>query len=481
MPEIDEEFSFLRIPELIKHLCYRRTGRFPGFFSMLFFTGRPGKSLVKVGKYPMNDDDYRDLPAMLYADGEGHIYDHPYYRMAGFSGDFPHPLRSEDLIPMPEFSKLFYIPECPPIGIDPSTGEVSIVPEVEMEGVLSRCYGVTAFLEPGLVRSHLPGLDYRVKSYTLPMWAYTAVGFKDGRYWAAGFRIEYNHRWDPRNYDDRKLMPAIERYQRRFPTGPLVKHLVGCATQNHCFAAKNLFFQRWEAPLPVSQGCNAACLGCLSLQEDPSCEASHQRIAFRPTKEEIATIAVEHLTRAPEAIISFGQGCEGEPLTEYKLVAESIKAIREQTDKGTINLNTNGSWPERIRRIAEAGLDSIRISLNSARPNLYRAYYRPKNYDFEDVVASIGLSRELGLYTMVNDLVFPGVTDQEDEIGALIDLIQNTGVNFLHLKNLNIDPQLYLKKMPLGGSPAVGMKTMVAILKREVPSLEMGYFNQPVR
>jgi pyruvate-formate lyase-activating enzyme len=126
-------------------------------------------------------------------------------------------------------------------------------------------------------------------------------------------------------------------------------------------------------------------------------------------------------------------------------------------------------------------LDSIRISLNSARPNLYRAYYRPKNYDFEDVVASIGLSRELGLYTMVNDLVFPGVTDQEDEIGALIDLIQNTGVNFLHLKNLNIDPQLYLKKMPLGGSPAVGMKTMVAILKREVPSLEMGYFNQPVR
>jgi pyruvate-formate lyase-activating enzyme len=313
------------------------------------------------------------------------------------------------------------------------------------------------------------------------MWAYTAVGFKGRRYWAAGFRIEYNHRWDPRNYDDRKLMPAIERYQRRFPTGPLVKHLVGCATQNHCFAAKNLFFQRWEAPVPVSQGCNAACLGCLSLQEDPSCKASHQRIAFRPTKEEIATVAVEHLTRAPEAIISFGQGCEGEPLTEYKLIADSIKAIRERTDKGTINLNTNGSWPDRIRRIAEAGLDSIRISLNSARPDLYRAYYRPKNYDFEDVVASIRLSRELGLYTMVNDLVFPGVTDQEEEIGALIELVQKTEVNFLHLKNLNIDPQLYLEKMPLGGSPAVGMKPMVAILKREVPSLEMGYFNQPVR
>lgn len=418
---------------------------------------------------------------MLYADREGHVYDHPYYRMAGFSGNVPHPIRSEDLIPMPEFSKLFYIPDCPPIGMDPSTGEFSMVPEVEMGGVLAKCYGVAAFLEPGLVRTHLPAVDYRSKSYTLPMWAYTAVGFRDGRYWAAGFRIEYNHRWDPRNYDDRKLMRAMKRYQRNFPISPLVKHLVECATQNHCFAAKNLFFQRWEAPVPVSQGCNAACLGCLSLQEDPSCKASHQRIAFRPTKEEIATLAIEHLNRAPEAIISFGQGCEGEPLTEHKLIADSIKVIREHTDKGTINLNTNGSWPDRVRLIAEAGLDSIRISLNSARRDLYKAYYRPRNYDFEDVVASIALSREIGLYTMVNDLVFPGVTDQEEEIGALIELVQKTGVNFLHLKNLNIDPQLYLKKMPIGGSPAVGMKQMVAILKREVPSLELGYFNQPVR
>jgi pyruvate-formate lyase-activating enzyme len=429
----------------------------------------------------MNDRDYRNLPAMLYADHEGHVYDHPYYRMAGFSRDLPYPLRPGDLIPMPEYSKLFYIPDCPPIGRDPSTGEMIIVPEVEMGGVLSKCYGVAAFLEPGLVRSHLPAVDYRSKSYTLPMWAYTAVGFKDRRYWAAGFRIEYNHRWDPRNYDDRKLLPAIKRYQRSFPIGPLVKHLEGCATQNHCFAAKNLFFHRWEAPVPVSRACNAACWGCLSLQNDPSCKASHQRIAFRPSKEEIVTVAVEHLNRAPEAIISFGQGCEGEPLTEHKLIADSIRAIRQHTDKGTINLNTNGSYPDRIRLIAEAGLDSIRISLNSARPELYRAYYRPKNYDFEDVVASIALSRELGLYTMINDLVFPGVTDQEDEMGALIKLVQKTGVNFLHLKNLNIDPQLYLEKMPIGKSLAAGMKEMVLMLKRELPSLKLGYFNQPVR
>jgi pyruvate-formate lyase-activating enzyme len=429
----------------------------------------------------MADMDFKDVPAMLYADSEGRIYEHPHYGLVGFSGNTLSPLRGEDLLPMPEFSKLFYIPDCPPIGLDLHTGKRRIVSEAEVDGALRKCYAVAAFLEPGLVRTHLPAVDYGFKSYTLPLWAYTAVGFKDDRYWTAAFRIEYSHRWDPRNYDDRRLIPAIRDFQRDFPSGPLMDHLINCATVNHCFAAKNLFLERWEAPLPVSQGCNAACLGCLSLQPDESCQASHHRISFRPSREEIVSLAVRHLNQAPEAIVSFGQGCEGEPLTEYTLIAECIKEIRERTDRGTINLNTNGSWPERVRLIAESGLDSIRISLNSARPDFYRAYFRPRNYGLEDVAASISLSRGMGLYTMVNYLVFPGINDQEEEIEAMIKLIKRTGVNFLHLKNLNIDPRLYLDHMPWVTSRAVGMKEMVDTLKRECPNLETGYFNQAVR
>ena len=193
------------------------------------------------------------------------------------------------------------------------------------------------------------------------------------------------------------------------------------------------------------------------------------------------TLAVRHLDGSPEAIVSFGQGCEGEPLTEYRLISDSIREIRRRTGRGTINLNTNGSWPDRIRMLAESGLDSVRISLNSARPELYLAYYRPRNYEFQDVAASIVLSREMGLYTMVNYLVFPGITDQEHEIEALTALIRSTGINFLHLKNLCIDPDVYLEKMPPTGSPAVGMREMVSILRKEFPGLELGYFNQPVR
>jgi wyosine [tRNA(Phe)-imidazoG37] synthetase (radical SAM superfamily) len=421
------------------------------------------------------------LPNMLYADSEGRVYDHPHYKMTGFSGNALRSLSADDFMPMPEYSKVFFLPGCPPIGLDPITEEYAVVPEVEMDGAPMKCFAVAAFPEAGLVRSHLPAADYRPKTYTLPMWGYTAVGFKDGQYWIAAFRVEYNPKWDPRNYDDRKLIPAIKMYRKKSGDGPLLNHLIGCATNNHCFAAKNLFFRRWEAPLPVSRKCNADCLGCLSLQKDPRCKASHERISFKPSKGEIVSIAVAHLNEAPEPVVSFGQGCEGEPLTEYRLIRESIEEIRKQTDRGTINLNTNGSSPEKIRLIAKSGLDSIRISTNSARREFYEAYYRPKGYDFEDVISSIALSQELGLYTMVNYLVFPGITDQEEELDGLEKLIRRTGLHFLHLKNLCIDPQLYVKMMPATKSRALGMKTMAARLRLKFPGLELGYFNKPVR
>ncbi len=425
--------------------------------------------------------DLERLPFMLYADDEGKIYEHPYLRMAAFSGDKPVELDESDLISMPEFSKLFFLPKCPPIGVDPESGELVRIEEEDVSGKKVRCNAVSAFLEPGFVRTHLPAADYGEKDYDLPMWAYTAVGFRDDSYRVAGFQIEYNHTWDPANYDDRELITAIDRFRDEYGAGPLTKHLINCATVNHCFAAKNLFLRRWEAPLPVSQSCNAGCLGCLSLQPEGSFEASHARLAFRPGREELVSIALNHLKNAPNPIVSFGQGCEGEPLTEHALIVESISDMRKGTDKGTINLNTNGSLPGMVKKIISSGLDSIRISLNSPRKSLYDAYYRPKGYGFDDVVESVRLSRDMGIYTMINYLVFPGISDQEKELEALLALVEKTGVNFIHLKNLNIDPAFYLESMPCSEQPGMGMKKMISILKDACPDLELGYFNQPVR
>jgi len=428
------------------------------------------------------------LPFMLYADSQGRIFEHPYLRMAGFSAAGPIPIDQGDLVPLPRFSKLFYLPQCPPMGLEPKTGALRIVNEMRHGRRSFPCHAVGAFLEPGWVRTHLPAADYRQNDYLLPLWAYTAVGFRDGGYWACAFQVEHNPRWDPANYDDRLLPEAIERFIREEGESRLLRHLVRCATENHCFAAKNLFLRRWEAPMPVSRACNAACLGCLSHQPRGSCQASHQRISFRPEEEVVVGLATAHLKAAGKgAIVSFGQGCEGEPLTEWRLIERALLGIRRRIGSGTLNMNSNGSHPDRVRRLAEAGLDSIRISLNSARPELYTAYYRPRDYRYQDVVTSLKTARDKGLYTMINYLVFPGVTDQPAELEALEGLLRETDVQFIHLKNLCIDPRLYGERMAeaLGrkgfATPGIGLRRLMKLVGEAFPSVEFGYFNRPVR
>ena len=68
------------------------------------------------------------------------------------------------------------------------------------------------------------------------------------------------------------------------------------------------FMERWEAPLPAAPGCNSQCLGCISLQPGDCCPASHDRIDFVPTVDELCQVAVPHLTTVDQGIVSFGQG-----------------------------------------------------------------------------------------------------------------------------------------------------------------------------
>lgn len=422
-----------------------------------------------------------DKIKLLFADDKGNIYDHPYLEMVGFLQYKPTFVESEDLILLPKYSKIFYLPGATPIGYNPETKEFEKLEKFKIGKKEINCNAVSAFIRPGFARLFLPAADYSKLKTILPLWAYSAVGFYEGKYFVPAIKIEDNFRWNPKNFDDRKLLPYVEEIINKKKNNPLVIHLKRCATKYHCFAAKNFFLGRWEAPLPVSRGCNSRCLGCISLQPKNSCPASHERINFTPSVENILDIAIPHLENAKDAIVSFGQGCEGEPLTESSLIEESIIKMRKATSKGTINLNTNGSMPEKVERLCKAGLDSIRISLSSARKELYNRYYMPINYKFEDVIESIKISKYYGLYTMINYLIFPGINDQRSEIDELIKIIRYTNVNLIHLKNLNIDPKLYIEKMDVKDEEGIGIKKMMQILKNEFPSLEFGYFNRCIK
>ena len=124
-------------------------------------------------------------------------------------------------------------------------------------------------------------------------------------------------------------------------------------------------------------------------------------------------------------------------------LARAIEGIRAATSSGTINLNTNGSLPRALGTLIDAGLDAVRISLNSFRPAVYAAYYRPLSYALDDVLTSVRRASEAGLRVSLNLLTHPGVTDDLPEVEAADALLSSVRVNMVQTRTLNIDPERY--------------------------------------
>lgn len=415
----------------------------------------------------------------VVADERGEVFEHPGLLLAGMNGTTAILPDMEELVPLPEGSRLFTIPKTPPVGFDRHSGRLVTCDSLPRQLGGGPAQGVSAFLVPGYTRTLLPAADYSRKQATLPLWSYTAVGWcvEEERFYAAAVQVDRNQQWLPNHFDDRKLEPLVRERLAAYPKNRLYDQLARCALDYHCFAAKNLFLRRWEAPLPVSPACNAGCLGCISYQESDCCPASQERLTFVPEVQELCEVAIPHLETAENAIVSFGQGCEGDPILQADRVAEAVGEMRRSTARGTVNFNSNASLPDAIEKLAAAGVESMRISLNSVRPESYHAYYRPRGYQFADVLESLRRTRAAGLFTMLNYLVFPGVNDRREELDALIRLIDEIGVDMIQMRNLSIDPVLYLRGLGLEGQ-GIGMLNMLKELKKRFPSLQYGYFNR---
>jgi pyruvate-formate lyase-activating enzyme len=419
------------------------------------------------------------LPQLVFANCDGKVYDHPSLKMAGRSGgSFVLPEEGE-LVPLPAGSQLFTMPGRFPVGWDEVEGDFLVLDEAEVGPGERGCLAVAAFLGPGHVRTMLPATKLQEGWPILPLWAYCSIGWRNGKFWTAGFQVDPNPHWDPAFFqDDRDLALRVNRFLDTFKGNRLMEQLSRCALEYHCFAAKNVFYRRWECPLPTSPTCNAECIGCLSSQPPESCKASHERIDFVPTVEEVTQIALPHLQEAEDAIISFGQGCEGEPILQVDLLEKSISALRDKTERGTINLNTNASIPRSVDRLCRAGLDSMRVTLNSSDPESYNRYFRPKGYGVGQVVESIHRAKERGVFVAVNLLVFPGVTDQGREVENLASFLRESDIDMIQMRNLNIDPDLYLQAMNPPGGEAIGIARMTDTIREEFPGLIIGYFNR---
>jgi pyruvate-formate lyase-activating enzyme len=418
----------------------------------------------------------QERPTAVVADRKGRIVDWPGLLAAGRRARTVHPLDASELIPLPKGSRLYLLPKRRAVGFH--TAGATVCPEQGFSAV-------AAFLPPGYTALTLAAFEKEKGAPPLPLFCYCAVCWHHGKFHVPAVRVDSDPKHDPSRFDENDVKKQVSRLMKKHPRNRLIAHhgLV-CALKYGCPNAANLFLHRWEAPVAVSGGCNAACRACISEQTPGSVPPPQKRIGFVPTVSEIVELAVPHLEEAPRAMISFGQGCEGEPLLRGKLIADAIREIRKKTDRGTIHLNTNGSKPDVVKSLIDAGLNSIRVSLNSAREPLYSAYYRCHGYSFDDVMDTFRIAKEGELWISLNYLTFPGVTDDQDEFAALSDLLSTAKPDMIQWRNLNIDPDAYMgivsKVYPAQRLTFVGLSNMMRRIRNRFPHLRHGYFNPPV-
>lgn len=416
----------------------------------------------------------RHSPYLLFADDDGNIYEDTTLYAIGRTGWDAVEVDLDDWIPLPDGGNLYHLPGRRGIGLDVTTGEMRLC---------EKGWATAAYIPPAHTGFYLSAYETMPNAPTLPLFCYTAVGWYEGQHMVTAMRIEQDIRQECSGFDREKINTGVTTFLNAYPQNRLVKHLAdNCCNTYDCPAARNYFMGRWECPIPISPACNANCLGCISFQpEEESIVSPQDRLTFKPTAAEVVEYTVPHLETAPFPIVSFGQGCEGEPLLMWETIREAIIDIRKHTSKGSININTNGSNPKAVQALMQAGLNSIRVSLNSVRESVYTPYYRPNNYVFADLIESLRIVHEEGGWSSINYFVFPGMTDSEAELDALRQFIETTKISMIQWRNFNIDPDWYLGKIGVTDTGnRYGLHNMISIIREEFPSVQFGYYNPPI-
>lgn len=414
-----------------------------------------------------------ESPYLLYSDGQGNIFEDTSLYAVGRTGWDAVPVERADWIELPDGGSLYELPDRRAIGIDVVTGEMR---------VCDKGWAVAAFVPPAHTSLYIAAYESMPEAQTLPLYCYTAAAWHDDKFYVTALRIEDDIRQECSGFDDEKVKQGVKEKIAAYPHNRLVKHIAeNCALTYSCPAARNYFMGRWECPIPASPACNANCVGCISFQpEEEEIFSPQDRLSFKPSVEEIVEYTVPHLESAPYPIVSFGQGCEGEPLLMWETILASIKEMRKHTQRGSININTNGSKPDAVEKLMKAGLNSIRVSTNSVRKEVYTPYYLPNNYQLEDIIESLKIVRKYGGWASINYFAFPGMTDSVAEYEALREVIKYTDLSMIQWRNFNIDPDWYLGKIGFTDTgECLGIKQMMELIHEEFPNVKYGYFNPP--
>jgi pyruvate-formate lyase-activating enzyme len=365
-------------------------------------------------------------------------------------------------LPLPAGTEVIHLPGRAGLGIDRS-GRARELGQGR--------FGVAAILPIGFLRMSLPAYVDDLGAPPLRPRAYAAVGAdSSGQIVVSATALDPDAAAvDGRSAPD--LVARITATQRDHPSSRVLRQLARCAKDYRCRGAANAFLGRHDCALPVAAPRNERPPEVLVLHNDADASPT-EPAAFRPSPEEIAAAASRHL-QGGGTVVAFGRACEGEPLLAVRVVEQAITAIRERTRLGTIHLETNGSSPAALRRLCDAGLDSVAVRVASARAETYEAIHRPDGYRFADVRASIAHAIAGKVSLALRVLAFPGLTDRARELDALVGLAAELPAGgSLILCDLAADPQRALRLAP-SAEVVVGMDRMLDRLRTDAAHLRI--------
>lgn len=177
--------------------------------------------------------------------------------------------------------------------------------------------------------------------------------------------------------------------------------------------------------LSVTDRCNLRCLYCMPADGVPLIPR-HEILSY----EEIRTV----VQAAAGLGISRVRLTGGEPLVRARL-PELVDMLSGLEGIEELSLTTNGTLLKRYaRRLKQAGLSRVNISLDTLRAERFRRITRLG--DLEEVLAGIRAAEEAGLHPVkVNTVVMRGTNDDEIQ-----DFARMTGQHGWHVRFIELMP-----------------------------------------
>lgn len=184
----------------------------------------------------------------------------------------------------------------------------------------------------------------------------------------------------------------------------------------------------------VTGMCHAKCFYC------PLSEKKRWKDVVYANERKVRKDALKEIIEEAESIDALGTGITGgEPLLVLHRVENYISALKSHFGKEHhIHLYTAvAATPHHLKRLKEAGLDEIRFHLNFSE---WYPIFSSKEKDKLSFESSILKSLEIGLDTGVEIPLLPA---NYQPYLRLIDYLNELGLNFLNLNELEYSPTNY--------------------------------------